>query len=94
MPEYLLELYAGTTDVQLPQYTGDVSAAAERLTRQGTRVRYRRSILVPAEQTCFVLVEADSLDDVLDTLRAVDLVCDRVSPALSHPRYADVEAER
>jgi len=90
MPEYLLELYVSRIDGDLAVDDGrSVREAAEELTRRGTSVRYRCSIFVPAEQTCFVLLEADSLDDVHDTTRLADIPCDRISSAVSHPAHFD-----
>ncbi len=37
---------------------------AEELTREGTPVRCARSIFVPEDETCFLLFEAASADDV------------------------------
>jgi hypothetical protein len=90
MPENLLEFYAATTDTELAADGRHPSQAVEKLTQPGTQVRYCRSILVSTEKTCFVLLEADSLDDVLETIRLADVACDRVSPAVSHPVPAGV----
>jgi hypothetical protein len=51
-------------------------------------VRYRRSIFVPAEETCFVLLEADSIAQIHDTTRLANVPCDRVSRAVSHPVFS------
>ena len=86
MPEYLLELYVSQADAQLAAGDGaSIRAAAEELARRGIRVRYRRSIFVPAEETCFVLLEAESIEQIHDTTRLANVPCDRVSRALSHP---------
>lgn len=59
---------------------GDIArAAAEELTRRGTAVRYCRSIFVPADETCFVLFEAESADAVRDAATLAALPCGRVS---------------
>ena len=91
--EFLVEVY-------VPQSTGsspmprceDVSAAAEQLTREGTRVRLVRSILVPEDETCFYLFRAQNGDAVREAAaraglrfeRVVEAVAEWRSPA--HPR--------
>ena len=86
MPEYLIELYVSPADAYLAPGDGrSIREAAEELTRRGTQVRYRRSIFVPAEETCFVLLEADSIEEIQDLTRLANVPCDRVSQAVSHP---------
>jgi hypothetical protein len=86
MPEYLLELYLSRTQQQTAADRGESArAAAEELTRQGTPVSYRRSFFVPAEETLFVLFEAESADAVRDAARLASLPSDRVSLALTQP---------
>jgi hypothetical protein len=86
MPEYLLELYVSRADAYLAGGDGrSIREAAEELTRRGTPVRYHRSIFVPAEETCFVLLEADSIEQIHDTTRLANVPCDRLSRAVSHP---------
>jgi hypothetical protein len=86
MPEYLLELYVSQADAYLAAGDGrTIREAADELTRRGTRVQYRRSIFVPAEETCFVLLEAESIEQVHATTRLANVPCDRVSQAVSHP---------
>jgi hypothetical protein len=78
MPEYLVEVYVPRTD---PPDAGDgnVRAAAA----EATGVRYRGSIFVPDEETCFVLFEAESADAVRDAAALAQLPFDRVSAAFS-----------
>jgi len=88
MPDYLLELYVARDDADLAAEDGRiVRKAAEQITLRGTNVRYRRSMFVPAEETCFVLLEADSIDAVHDTARLAGVPYDRISPAFSHPTH-------
>ena len=93
MPDYLLELYVSRNDADLAAEDGrSIREAAHQLTLSGTPVRYRRSMFVPAEETCFVLLEADSIDAVHDTALLAGLDYDRVSPAFSHPtQFPDQE---
>jgi hypothetical protein len=66
-----------------------VRDAAEALTLRGTPVHYRRSMFISGEETCFVLLEAESMDAVRETARLARVSCDRVSAAVSHPTYRD-----
>ena len=85
MPEYLLEFYVPRDDARAATDDGESArAAAEALTRRGTAVRYRRSIFVPADETCFVLFEAESADAVRDAAALAALPCGRVSAV--HPQ--------
>jgi len=63
--EYLIELYVSRGSHQEAE-SGRCSAcaAAEALTRRGTRVEYRRSILLASEETCFLLFDADTIEAV------------------------------
>jgi hypothetical protein len=70
MPEYLVELYTAT------------EPDAVVLARLGTGVRYVRSILIPGDETCLHLVEADSAEDVAETFEQAGLVADRIVEAV------------
>jgi hypothetical protein len=80
MTEFLLELYVAKAD------DGAVAAAAERmaraaaeLTAEGRCVRFVRSIFVPDDETCFLLVEGASDDDVREAARRSELAFDHVA---------------
>lgn len=89
MPEYLIEFYVPGTDPGYAAKHGrSVREAAEALTSRGTPVRYRRSMFVSADETCFVVLEAESVDAVRETARLADVSCDRVA-AISHPASVD-----
>jgi hypothetical protein len=86
MPEYLLELYTSRGNARGAADGGRrIRTATEELTRQGTPIQYRRTIFAPTEETCFVLLEADSADAVGDAARLATLPCDRVRAAVSQP---------
>ena len=70
MPEYLVELYT---------VTGPDSAELARL---GTAVRYVRSILIPGDETCLHLVEADSAEHVAEAFEQAGLTADRIVEAI------------
>ena len=84
MPEYLIELYVARTGAPVvSERCQSARTAAEELTRRGTAVRFRRSIFVPDEETCFVLFEAESAEAVRDAARLAAFPCDRVSTAIT-----------
>jgi hypothetical protein len=60
----------------------EISAAAEQLTREGTRVRLVRSILVPEDETCFYLFRAQSGDAVRAAAARAGLRFERVVEAV------------
>jgi hypothetical protein len=81
--DYLLELYVAQAEGLAVEYDAHrVRRAAEERTRQGTHVRYLRSILVPDDETCFLIFEAASADAVRDVARLADLAFDHVSLAI------------
>ena len=80
MAEYLLEMYVARDDARGVTDGGEhARAAAEELTRRGTAVQFCRSIFIPADETCFVLFEAESADAVREAALLADLPCERVS---------------
>lgn len=55
-----------------------VREASEALTRQGVRVRHVRSYVVPEDEMCFHVFEADSAVEVEQTLGLVGIEAGRV----------------
>jgi hypothetical protein len=87
MAEYLVELYITSSDAAGAERRGEQARrAAEQLAREGTPVRYLRSIFVPEDETCFYLYEAPSADAVREAARRAQLPCDRVTGAISQPK--------
>ena len=72
MTEYLVELYS---------ITDSDSAGLARL-GDGTTVRYLRSILIPGDETCLYLVEADSAKHVAEAFDHAGLAVDRIVEAV------------
>ena len=59
MGKYIVELYVEREDdVALERGVELTRRAAERLTREGTRVLHLRSLFVPEDETCYLLFEA------------------------------------
>ncbi|MCH8296897.1 MAG: DUF4242 domain-containing protein [Chloroflexi bacterium] len=84
MPQYVVERH-------LPNFTGEqVAAAAKRakettseMTREGTPVRYLRSIFIPGEDKCYCLFEGESADLVRLANQRAELPVESISEALS-----------
>ena len=74
MPEYLVELYTAT------------EPDAVVLARLGTAVRYVRSILIPGDETCLHLVQADSPERVAEAFERAGLAADRIVEAVDLQR--------
>ena len=74
--------WAGTLAGQAAAPEVRLRSAAEELTREGTRVRFDRSIHVPEDEICFYLFEAPSSREValaaargaLEPIRVVEAV--------------------
>ncbi len=79
MPNYLIECYL---PAGMAPNAGRVRLAAERLSREGVAVRYVRMTLLPDDETCFYLFEADSADAVEEVRRRADLRRFRVVSAV------------
>jgi hypothetical protein len=78
MGKYLLELYAARGDEAALERAVELTRrAAERLTREGTRVRHLRSLFVPADETCYVLLEADDAATAQEAATAAGLPFER-----------------
>jgi hypothetical protein len=84
--EFLVELYVSRTDAAAVARGADGSRrAAEELTREGTPVRYLRSIFVPEDETCFLLYEAVSADAVREVARRAALPFDHIAATVAQP---------
>ncbi len=83
MPEYLIELYSIAT----PN-----AAALAHLSEDGA-VRYVRSILIPGDETCLLLVEADSAAQVAEAFDRIGLQADRIVEAVGLQAPTTVDKE-
>jgi hypothetical protein len=80
---YLAQRYVSrTAEAQLVADTARVRNAAEEITREGTSIRYLRSIFVPAEELCFSLYEAPSGAAVREASDRAGLNCEAVVEAV------------
>jgi len=83
VPEFLLEVYVSRTDPDaVTAGARNARRAADELRREGTQVRYLRSIFVPEDETCFYLYEAARAEHVGDAARRADIPFERISEAI------------
>ena len=65
MARFLIELYVARDDVAaVVRRVEAVRVAAEELSGDGLLIRYHRSMFVPEDETCFLVFEADRIEDV------------------------------
>lgn len=76
MKSYLVELRGGVTDLAA---AGErARSAAEALAREGTAVRWVRSVYVPEDESCLLLFEARTPDAVRRAGRRAGLEYERL----------------
>jgi len=79
---FLAERYVSTASPELARRdAARVSAASREQTDGGTAVRYLGSTLIPSDETCFSLFEAESAEDVRRLLERASLPYDRIVEA-------------
>ena len=82
MPEFLVELYVPKADrAPVAVWAERLTGAAAELTAEGRPVRLLRSILVPEDETCFLLVEACSAATAREAATRAALSFERVAEA-------------
>jgi hypothetical protein len=84
MAEFLVECYVSRADqAAVADRSEGARRAAEEMTREGTDVRFLRSIFVPEDETCFYLFEATSADTVREAAARAGLAFGRVAEAVA-----------
>jgi hypothetical protein len=79
MPEYLLEMYVSASDSTAADTAAvRVREASEAVASEGGSVRYLRSMFLAAEETCFVLLAADTVAAVEDVARLAHVPSNRI----------------
>jgi hypothetical protein len=94
---YLLEAYVSKTVADGPAgIAGRAILAAEEMRREGTAVRYLRSIFVPQDETCFHIFEAGCEADVRDAAARAGIHAERVleTTTLEACNDADRDSDR
>jgi hypothetical protein len=82
MTEFLVELYVSKTDCACVEAEWErLNRAAAELTAEGRPVRLVRSIFVPEDETCFVLVEATAAETAREIARRAAVAFERVVEA-------------
>ena len=84
MAEFLVELYCSRTGGDTVGRDAErARVAAAELTREGTPVRFLRSIFVPEDETCFFLFEADTADVVREAVHRASLSLEHIAETVS-----------
>ena len=92
MAEFLVELYVPRANaVAVARGAARTRRAAAQLTREGTPVRYLRSIFVPEDEICFFLCEAASLEAVREAARRAALRFARIAEAVASDTNEEVD---
>ncbi len=84
--EFMVELYVSRIDAgAVERAVRRARLAADELTRDGTPVRYVRSLHVKEDETCFLLLEADSIETIRELARAALLPVEHVAEVAQEP---------
>jgi hypothetical protein len=83
VPVFLLESYLPRSAHALEKAQESARGATELAARDGVAVRYLRTTLVPGDETCMHLFEADSIEVIEAAAARAGLACDRIVEALS-----------
>jgi hypothetical protein len=81
MVKYLVQTRPAAGNAVLAVAAERACAAAEELTREGTPVRYLRSLVVPEFDVCLHLFEAGAAEWVAEATRRAALQVDRIVEA-------------
>jgi len=83
VPTFLAELYCPKRGASAFEAVARrARIAVDELRRQGLAVRYAGSLVVPEDETCFLLFEASSPEDVVQIGSRIGLSFERIVEAL------------
>jgi len=83
VPSYLVEAYVPRSRAQDARAAGGrARLVAERLSREGTLVRYVRTTFLPDDETCFHVFEAASEEAVREVCGRARIGSARIAPAV------------
>ncbi len=83
LSRYLVELRPSASGFEDIQSLGaSTRAASEDLSRDGTPVRFLRSVFVPEDGRCLLVFEGASGEIVIEACRRAGIVTERISEAL------------
>jgi hypothetical protein len=83
MPEFLVEAYSPPVDRDRGPSAEDVAEAAGWVAREGRPVRLLHTILLPEDETCLYLFEAESIAAVAEAANRAGLRFERSCQARS-----------
>lgn len=83
MPEFLVEAYSPPAEHDGSPTAQDVAEAAGRVAREGHSVRLVHTILVPEDETCLYLFDAESIAAVVEAAGRAGLRFERSCEARS-----------
>lgn len=87
MALYLLEFYVSHEDgAAVRRGAQRARRSAAQLSREGTPVRWLRSVFVPEDETCLFFYEAESAGAVREAALRAKLPPERVVEALAEPK--------
>jgi hypothetical protein len=76
---YLVEAYVAKSDLNGPAGVADrAELVSKEMRREGTFIRYLRSIFIPQDETCFHVFEAASEEDARDAAVRAGIQPERV----------------
>ena len=82
MPTFVVETYLSALDEDEPERTiARASAAIGEISAAGQAIRYVRSIFIPVDETCLLVVEAGSAELVAVAIERAGLDPDRIARA-------------
>jgi hypothetical protein len=91
--QFLVEVFVPRADAALAdRWALDAKAAADRLQEAGTPVRYVRSIFIPDEETCLILYQAATVDNVIVAAERAELPLERKPVSVVEWRVEDAAA--
>jgi ubiquinone/menaquinone biosynthesis C-methylase UbiE len=94
MAEFLVELYVSEADADgVDRETRRARSAAAALTAEGRPVHLVRSIFVPEDETCFLLVEAATAEVVHEAATRAAVPFERVLATTGHTTHGTKENE-
>ncbi len=93
MPSYLVESYLPQSPSALEDASDQARRVAEFAASKGLRIRYVRTTLLGADETCFHAFDATSLEDLEAALAGAGLVVDRIVQSDETPAATPASGE-
>jgi hypothetical protein len=82
MRSYLIEVYAPGSRAEFQAAVARLRKASKAMAREGAAVSYRRSLLVPEDETCFHILDGASKAVVAEAARRAAIDAPRVVEAV------------